>query len=176
MQVRLPGRRTIVAHAFPSDDADFATAVAVALDMERRLSVDVDAIRAAVTDSLRQFYPNVRVQVQEPLGQMLRSEEIWYVFRDAMVRPRSEDRDRLYRELAEARRTLDQSRSLLARSQSTASLAGYGALASEPWIGPDGTDDRSLSDASDDEPRESADPVPDQDTPKQEPVTAGPRG
>jgi hypothetical protein len=176
MQVRLPGRRTIVAHAFPSDDPDFATAVAVALDMERRLSVDVEAIRAAVVDSLRQFYPNVRLQVQEPLGQMLRSEEIWYVYRDAMVRPRSEDRDRLYRELAEARRTLDQSRSLLARSQTTASLAGYGPIRPEPWIGGDPAHDSALADASDDDPGDSADPIPGQHTPTHEPVTAGHRG
>ena len=103
------------------------------------------------------------------------AEEIWYVFRDAMVRPRSEDRDRLYRELAEARRTLDQSRALLERSQTTASRAGYGRIAPEPSIDPDGTHDNSLPDPLD-EDRDSPDPVPDHDTPKHEPVTAGPRG
>jgi hypothetical protein len=92
MQVRLPGRRTIVAHAFPSTDRAFADLVAATLQAQRALTTDAEELRAAVAARLRRAYPNARIEVQVELAQLLPTEVTWYAFRDARVRPPSDQR------------------------------------------------------------------------------------
>jgi hypothetical protein len=82
VHVRLPGRRTIVAHAFPSTDETFASIVAGALASEREWTTDADELRAAVSRALRQAYPDARLVVQDELGRLIPSQVTWYVFRD----------------------------------------------------------------------------------------------
>jgi hypothetical protein len=126
MQVRLPGRRTVVAHAFPSTDHAFAAMVSSTLDAERGTTTDAAELREAVNRSLRRAYPNARVVVQAELGQLLPTQETWYAYRDAAVRPRSEQRDHLYDVLAAARQTIAATERVLHDCEDAAGRAGYG--------------------------------------------------
>jgi hypothetical protein len=132
MQVRLPGRRTVVAHAFPSSDPAFAAEVSTTLESERTRTTDAEDLREAVARSLRRAYPNARVVVQDDLGHLLPAQETWYVFRDAAVRARSDERERLYTSLAAARRTIAHSVEVLRDSDTTGVRAGYPPRDAEP--------------------------------------------
>ena len=85
MQVRLPGRRTIVAHAFPSTDHEFALMVSSTLALARDGTTDADELRVAVTQALRRAYPDARLVTQADLGAILPTQETWYAFRDGAV-------------------------------------------------------------------------------------------
>lgn len=116
MEVRLPGRRTVVTRPYPDSDPAFAAEVATALKECRASTTDADELRAAVTARLRQTYPNTLVVARQPMASMFAGEELWYVYRDRALRGPSEQRDRLYQALAAARRTRAASRSALDES------------------------------------------------------------
>ena len=82
MHVRLPGRRTIVAHAFPSTDTRFASSVSTALEAARGKTTDADELRTAVTRALREAYPGAHLVVRGRLASLVDNQETWYVFRD----------------------------------------------------------------------------------------------
>jgi hypothetical protein len=86
MQARLPGRRMVVVHAFPSSDQAFAAAVSTTVQAERLRTTDADDLHDAVTAALRRAYPNARLVVQDDLGHVAPSHETWYAFRDAFIR------------------------------------------------------------------------------------------
>jgi hypothetical protein len=125
MQVRLPGRRTVVAHAFPSSDRAFAAMVSSTLDAERDATTDAAELREAVARSLRRAYPNARLVVQAELAQLLPAQETWYAYRDAAVRVPSEQREHLYQSLAAARQTIAATERVLHDCEEVAGRAGY---------------------------------------------------
>jgi hypothetical protein len=87
MHVRLPGRRTIVAHAFPSTDPQFAQVVSSVMEGARQATTDADELREAVTRALRRAYPDAELVVGGDLAQIVDREQTWYVFRDGRAIP-----------------------------------------------------------------------------------------
>jgi hypothetical protein len=125
MQLRFPGRRTVTVHAFPSSDPQFGGDVARALDAARARTTDPEEVRLTVVGTLRRSYPNIRVVPQDELAGLLSAHDVWYAYRDAAVRPTTEDRERLYRVLGVARRTVDASEAALRHAEEAADHAGY---------------------------------------------------
>jgi hypothetical protein len=110
---------------FPSGDADFARATHSALDRSVPDATDVRSLASVVDRRLREAYPNSRIVPQDEMGRLGKGEQLWYVYRDGRVRPPDERRERLYRVVGEARRTVAAAETTLDHSRAIAREAGF---------------------------------------------------
>ena len=155
MEVRLPGRRTVVTRPYPDSDPAFAAEVAAALRECHGMTTDAEELRAGVAARLRRTYPNTRVVARETMASLVAGEDVWYVYRDRAIRRPDDRRDRLYQVLAAARRTVEASRTALYDSAGALRRAQAGPTKSRGRARPDDQvpDQLRLDDLTDPETR-----------------------
>src|SRR3954452_1964965 len=112
-------------HSFPVADSAFRVAVLAALkaaliDDGEAPPPDLDAAQTAI----RERYPNALLVPRDDMGGY-ETRPVWYAFRDGRVRPRSDDRERLYASLTRARESTERAEEVLNRSAKVAREAGY---------------------------------------------------
>jgi hypothetical protein len=75
---------------FPVEDEPFAALVrAVVSDLGQQATSEPELL-AAVHDTLRRDYPNVRIRTRDPIAEYWPEQAIWYVYRDG--RPAGDER------------------------------------------------------------------------------------
>lgn len=110
---------------FPEDDLPYLVeASRVVASVTDAMGVSERALDAATT-ALRRQYPNTVIRRREAIASFGELDVLWYVFRDGRLRPPDWRRERHYRALALARRTVADAQRVLLRSADIARRAGY---------------------------------------------------
>ena len=116
-------RLTVVVRSFPTADRVFAGDVSSAIESVLETSPD-DPV-TVVSGLLRRHYPNVTIHHQADLARLVEWDDVWYAYRDGRILPANAERERLYMLLEAARRTSDDSATILERSRSVARSAKF---------------------------------------------------
>jgi len=105
-------------------DAAFRAVVLKAVDRVTGDGAESADEIGATQDLVRAAYPNVQIVGRDEMSGY-ETRPVWYAFRDGRVRPRDDERERLYASLGRARETLDRSGEALEHARRTARSAGY---------------------------------------------------
>ena len=119
-------RSRVSLQAYPVRDRSFAREVLDAVDRVTTEPSYDDAplgdLEAVVEARVRGRYPNATVHAQDPFARLRDPDVMLYAYRDGRIRVEDPRRERLYRALADARTTCNESRRIVDESEAVGSI------------------------------------------------------